>query len=214
MEKDIKHVWFDLDGTLTVQTPEFHKVHDDLRYDTFAEATGKTRSEKLEQEYEDLYKKHGSNSAVFRSLGLPSDYWSLRAQTMDPDSFYEPVPAVYETLNKLMAIVPVSLFTNSKPGSVSEKLKVINIDEGWFTYIINGDDVQERKPALDGFKLMVQKSGLPAVSLLFVGDRVDVDIKPAKAVGMQTCLVWSSSEEADYSFIDFRDLLSLLAPKH
>jgi len=205
----IKHVWFDLDGTLTVQTSAFHEAHDALRYNTYAEAIGKPRSAQLAEEYEALYRKHGSNSAVFRSLGLPSDYWSLRAQTMEPAQFYTPVPEVYKTLERLATIVPISLFTNSKPGSVVDKLKVINVDKAWFTYIITGDDVKERKPAPEGFHLMVKKSLLPAEALLFVGDRVDVDIKPAKSVGMKTCLMWGESPEADYSFQSFRDLLSI-----
>ena len=205
----IKHVWFDLDGTLVVQTPEFHKIHDEIRYDTFAEATGRPRSEELEKEYEELYRQYGSNSAVFRSLGMPSDYWSLRAQDMDPAEFFQPVPEIHETLEELAKIVPISLFTNSKPVSTSDKLRVIKVDERWFTHIITGDDVKERKPALNGFRLMIEKSGLPAESLLFVGDRVGADIKPAKSVGMKTCLVWSESAGADYSILKFRELLDI-----
>ena len=42
-----------------------------------------------------------------------------------------------------------------------------------------------------------------------VGDRLKADVRPAKAVGMQTCLMYSKSDEADYCFEEFDKLLSL-----
>ena len=104
MIKDIKHIWFDLDGTLTIHTPEFHKAHNELRYKTYAEVVKKPITKELELEYENLYKNFGSNSAVFRSLGLPSDYWQKYFNTLDEVKFYKPEPQVYETLQKLKEI--------------------------------------------------------------------------------------------------------------
>ena len=45
---DIKHIWFDLDGTLTIHTPEFHKAHNELRYKTYAEAVKKYGWQKVD----------------------------------------------------------------------------------------------------------------------------------------------------------------------
>ena len=49
------------------------------------------------------------------------------------------------------------------------------------------------------------------VKVLFdaFGDRIDVDIKPAKLAGMRTCLLWKKSDEADYSFDNFEDILGI-----
>lgn len=49
----------------------------------------------------------------------------------------------------------------------------------------------------------------PAGEILYVGDHVGKDIRPAKAVGLQTGLMWSQSNEADYSFDRFEDVLAL-----
>lgn len=130
----IKHIWFDFDGTLTVQTPEFHAAHNELRYQTYARAIGQPLTEQLKQDYEALYKKYASNSAVFRSLGLPSDYWQAVVNDFDVSSFYKPVPAIYETLDTLRKKVPISLFTNLKPQKVHEILPQINIPFSWFTH--------------------------------------------------------------------------------
>ena len=205
----IKHIWFDLDGTLTIHTPEFHEAHDDLRYKTYAEAVKKPVSEELKQEYNTLYKKHGSNSSIFRSMGFPSDHWQKYFNTLDEAKYYKPEPKVYKTLERLKEIVPISVFTNVKPEKFTRTIEAIGIKPELFTFILTGDDVKERKPALDGFHLMIEKSKLLPEEILYVGDRVDVDIKPARAVGMKTCLLWGKSGDADYSFANFEDLLKI-----
>ena len=205
----IKHVWFDLEGTLTIRSVDFNEAHNQLRYETYSEVVGKPLTKELKQEFEKLYAQYGSNSAVFRSLGCASDFWQKRFNKLDKTRYYKPVKTVYSTLEKLKEKVLISIFTNLKPEEVESTLKIINIDKSWFKFIISGDDIEERKPALDGFYLMIKKSGLPPEEILYVGDRVKVDILPAKEVGMKTCLVWDKSNEADYSFEKFEDILSL-----
>lgn len=209
MHKIIKHIWFDLDGTLTVHTPEFHAAHNELRYKTYAEVMGKALDETTKRELETLYKQYGSNSAVFRSLGKPSDWWQHKFNTLDETKFFKPNQEIIDTLKQLKETVPISIFTNVKPERNLQTLKAVGIDPQWFTHMLTGDDIQERKPALEGFHLMVQHSNLPAENLLYVGDRVDVDIKPAKAVGMQTCLLYSEAAEADYCLKRFRELMDI-----
>lgn len=210
MDSTIKHIWFDFSGTLFVQTNDVLKVHNDYRYKIFSEAVGKPFSSELIAEYEALYKNNGSNSAVFRFLGLPDDYWQKKVLDLDLESVLKPDPDIYETLHTLHTKIPTSIFTNLKLPKIDTLCSVLKIDKNWFKYILSGDDVEIRKPALDGFHLMIEKSQLPAGNILYVGDRVDVDIKPAKAVGMKTALVFSESPEADYSFVNFADILSVI----
>ena len=205
----IKHIWFDIEGTLTIRSDEFNKAHNQLRYKTFAEIVGKPLTEELKQKFEKLYAKCGSNSAVFRSLGCTSDFWQIRFNTLDKTKFYKPIKTVYTTLEKLKEKISISIFTNLKPDEIENILKIIQIDKGWFTFIISGDDIKERKPELDGFYEIIKRTGLPPAEILYVGDRVSVDIIPAKKVGMKTCLVWDKSNEADYSFEKFEDILSI-----
>jgi len=206
----IKHVWFDLEGTLTIRSDEFNEDYNQLRYETYAEVVGKPLTEELKQDFEKLYAKHGSNSAVFRSLGCASDFWQKRFNSLDKTKYYKPVKTIFTTLRKLKEKVLISIFTNLKPEEVKNTLKIINVDKSWFKFIVSGDDIKERKPALDGFYLMIEKSGLPPEEILYVGDRVKVDILPTKEVGMKSCLVWDKSDEADYSFEKFEDILSLI----
>jgi len=41
MKHNIQHVWFDMDGTLTVHTPEFDEVHNAVRYKAYSDVTGR-----------------------------------------------------------------------------------------------------------------------------------------------------------------------------
>lgn len=210
MRHNIQHIWFDMDGTLTVHTPEFDEVHNAVRYKTYSDVVGRPIDNVLIAEFEELYKKYASNSAVFTSLGKPSNFWMQYYATIDQDKYYEPIPDVYETVDKLRKIVPVSLFTNDQLSNATKTLSVVGVDMGWFTHVVSGDDVANRKPALDGYHLVIERSGKPADQILYVGDRVIVDVEPAKAVGMQACLVYGYSDKADFSFDKLSGLLTLI----
>jgi HAD superfamily hydrolase (TIGR01549 family) len=198
-----------MDGTLTVHTNAFNQAHDALRYQAYSEAVGRPVDDRLVDEYEALYKQHGSNSAVFTSLGKVSDHWMRYYNSVDMTGHYEPDPDVYETVDKLRKLVPLSLFTNNRLEAIEKTLEAVDIETGWFKHIIVGDDVPNRKPALDGYKLVIERTGIPSGNILYVGDRVSADIVPAKAVGMMTCLVYGQSSESDFCFDKFSDLLSL-----
>lgn len=131
---------------------------------------------------------------------------------IDQLKYYEPTPDIYETLEKLKDAVPISIFTNVKLANTLKTLEAVNINSKWFTYIVSGDDVKNRKPAPDGFRFIIEKSQLSAESILYVGDRVNVDITPANKVGMQSCLLYKKSKEATHSFGNFSDLLQLFPP--
>jgi len=207
----VKHVWFDMGGTLYKETPEFKAVHDKHLYATYARLVGEQHIAKAKLDYDALYKQYGSNSAVFRSLGMPSDFWHKAFDELDVSSLLSPDFDTISTLKAIKKTLPISLFTNIKPNTIKNVLAHLQIPITDFTYIISGDDIKERKPNLEGFHKMVELTNLPPDEIMYVGDRIDVDIKPAKAVGMKTCLVWSSSDEADHSAGTFSELKDILA---
>lgn len=199
-----------MDGTLTIHTDEFDKAHNDLRYKAYSDVTGKPINSDLIDEYEKLYAETGSNSMTFHRLGKPSGFWMEYFDQIDQTQYYEPIPEIYETLNELRKIVPVSVFTNATLNNASRTFEVVNIDSSWFTHIISGDDIKNRKPALDGFHLMLEKSNIPASKILYVGDRVKVDVLPANTLGIQSCLLYRNDSNADYSLGNFSQLLKLV----
>ena len=80
-----------------------------------------------------------------------------------------------------------------------------------FKYIITNKDIAYPKPHQEGYKKLVEYSHLKPDQILYVGDRINADIIPAKKIGLQTALVWSEQEktEADYTFSHVGDIILL-----
>ncbi|MBS3107252.1 HAD family hydrolase [Candidatus Woesearchaeota archaeon] len=205
----IRHIWFDVEGTLTPRKPDFDAAYDAFRYRVYAEVTGRPVSDGLKREFDRLYERHATTSAVFTSLGKPSGFWQEHYETLDLSGLYDRDERVPATLEWLRRTVPISCFTNLSQRGIDSSLAFIGARREWFTYVLSGDDVPERKPAVAGFHEMVRRSELPPEEMMYVGDRVNVDILPAKAVGMQTCLVWGASKEATHHFDSIEGLLTL-----
>tara|TARA_Y100000310_G_scaffold300895_1_gene336914 strand:- start:21 stop:629 length:609 start_codon:yes stop_codon:yes gene_type:complete len=200
----IQHIWFDFSDTLAMPN-EHHRA---LQLKTYAAAVSKEESPALMAEFDKLRDRVNSKSAVFRSLGLPRGYWSKVVNDNDPASLYsladESIPRV---LAKLRESVLLSIFSNMRMDIL---LPGVGIDPALFTHFISSEDIANPKPALDGFQKLVELSNLPAKDILFVGDGVAKEMLPAKEVGLTTCLMWDTSEHADYSFNKFEDLLTVL----
>ena len=201
-------------GTIYQETAAFDAIHDALRYEAYAQIVGEPDAGQAKQRYDALYDRYGSNSAVFSSLGKASDFWQHTFESLDLASVLQPDPEVSKALVRLSEVMPVSIFTNFKPQKIQSVLQILGIRRDIFTHILSGDDVSRRKPDLEGFKKMVEMSDLPPDQLIYVGDRVDVDIKPAKSVGMLTCLLWQSSNEANFSANNFRDVYNIIQNGH
>lgn len=207
---NIQHIWFDLDGTIAMRTSGYAQRHADVRYATYAEITGQPYTDALAEEYEALYQKHGSNSAVFHSLGLPADFWREQTEVSGLSSQYLPKIEVIKTLQALRTHVPISVFSNGSRAEVESILGAVHIPESWFQFVLTGDDVDERKPGLAGFKEIIRRSELAPQNILYVGDRFGTDILPAKKVGLTTCLAYEDSPEADLSISKLGELISVL----
>ncbi len=207
--KPIHHIWFDLSETIAVYSPAFTAARDNLLHEVYGEAVKKPVDENLKQEVLELRKKHGSNAKIFHVLGLGADYWHKYFATLNEEEFFKPEPRIFKTLDQLRTCVPISLFTNTRhPEKI---LKQLGVDPAWFSHVLTSKEVPVPKPELDGFQMMIEKSAIPAGEIMYVGDDVKKDILPAKSLGMQTAMMWGNSEEADYSFEKFEDILRLFS---
>ena|SRR3989344_1366206 len=198
----IKHLWFDFGETLAFTKREAYET---LQYQTYADVVGAPVSPELIQKYKALYKTYKSSSAVFVSLDLSGSFWSDRVNAAPPETIFqlteESVPTI---LNQLKDILPISVFSNTKLDTL---LPALGIDVSWFTHRIGPYDIQNPKPALDGFYKMIELSGVLGQEILYIGDNVEKDLVPATKAGIFTGLLWKASDKADYCFKDFSDIL-------
>lgn len=202
----LHHIWFDCSDTLAFLNK---KNHNRLRYSSYAQVTGRAVDDALINEYEELYKKHSnSNAAAFRSLGKSANFWSERIHSVDPKELYTLAdPSVPDILQTLKARLPISIFSNIQ---LEKILPALGIEPSLFTHILSAGMVKEPKPALDGFYKMIELSQLPPAEILYIGDHVEKDVRPAKRVGIKSGILWKKSVEADYSFHAFEDILRIL----
>lgn len=123
-------------------------------------------------------------------------------------------PAVADTLGALHAKgLPLALVTNKPTPFVAPILASLDIAK-YFTVVIGGDDVKNKKPHPEPLLLVAEKLGLAPGELLFVGDSRN-DIQAAKAAGCSSIgLTYGynygepiSLSEPDYIFDQFNELL-------
>ena len=199
---NIKHVWFDFTDTIAAMD----KVQfDKLIYTAYAEVVQKEATPELIEEYKKLLKQHKSNSAVFVSLGMSSDFLSGKANA-NKDLYHLTDNKIPDVVEKLTERVPVSIFSNTRLDTL---LPALGIKLEWITHLLGPDVVKKPKPALDGFNKMVALSGVSPHEILYVGDDVEKDLLPAQEIGLLTGLLWKDSDVPDYCFKDFSDIASL-----
>ena len=102
--------------------------------------------------------------------------------------------------------MPISLFSNIQLENI---LPNLGINTDLFTHFLSFRMLKELKPALDGFYKMVELSVLPPHEILYIGEDVGKDILPAKKAGILSGLMWTKSEDADYCFDNFEDILNI-----
>ncbi|MDW8705711.1 HAD family hydrolase [Streptococcus suis] len=94
---------------------------------------------------------------------------------------YSEAREVLETLSKDYRLGIVA----NQSSSVRDLLKEWGI-ESYFQLIILSEEVGLSKPDTTIFTLALQKANIPADRVVYVGDRYDNDILPAKSLGMWT----------------------------
>lgn len=139
--------------------------------------------------------------------------------TVEEGSFL--FPAVADTLGALHAKgLALALVTNKPTPFVAPLLASLDIAH-YFSVVIGGDDVQNKKPHPEPLLLVAERLGLAPSALLFVGDSRN-DILAAQAAGC--CSVgltygYNYGEvielsKPDYVFERFNDLLPALGVSH
>lgn len=126
-------------------------------------------------------------------------------------------PAVADTLGALHAKgLPLALVTNKPTPFVAPLLDALEIAH-YFTFVVGGDDVVNKKPHPEPLLLVCDKLAIQPHELLFVGDSRN-DIRAAQAAGsVSVGLTYGYNygeaitlSEPDYVFDRFNDLLPAL----
>ncbi len=170
----IKWIFFDVGSTLVDETEAYdHRARDMI------EGTSLTFSEfdKVRRDFAE--KGLDGNSEAIRHFGLKKTPWHSEDETLYPDA-YDALTDLYQKGYNL------GIIANQNPG-VEARLKAWGIRK-FFRVIVSSAEAGCAKPDRAIFELALKTSGCKAEECAMVGDRLDNDMLPAKALGMKT--VW------------------------
>jgi HAD superfamily hydrolase (TIGR01549 family) len=217
-ENKIDIIIWDVDGTLYKPTNE---LHDEIRKNEI-QVIQKHLGwpyEKARAEFYRLYKQYSpSGTAVAsRIAGITVDQAAREMGELikKTKKYFLGRDEKLVDLFRKLAGYRHYILSNGSTQNVLGTLELIGLTPEIFTEIVTSEQAGENKPGLNGFKYILNKTGLPPAMHLMVGDRESVDIIPAKEVGMKTCLVWGTTGSltaADFlaqSLYDIPDLISL-----
>ena len=147
---------------------------------------------------------------ALQEYSLERPKWKSELEILYPDA-----KIVLETLHNRYKI---GVIANQLP-NLEKRLENFGIRQ-WIDLIISSADCGFSKPSSKIFQLALQQAPCSASSATMIGDRLDNDIAPAKALGMKT--IWikqgfsayspiqSPSEEPDFTVNSLSDLLKIL----
>lgn len=166
-------MFFDVGSTLTDESAcEAARIADTVR-----------GSDVTEGEFDRFYRSlcaqnlDGYNLARER-FGLPKAKWRTSLERL--------YPGVPEMLMRMAERYRLGVIANQSP-SLRERLDELGIGR-FFSVVAGSGDVGAAKPSPEIFRRALALAGCGAREAVMVGDRLDNDILPARALGMRT--VW------------------------
>ncbi|HLB60196.1 MAG TPA: HAD family hydrolase [Patescibacteria group bacterium] len=203
----IESIVFDLDGTLYQSIPEVDEELYLYWVSAIEKKLGLTREE-AEQRFIEGKKIYKSSTEVLRQMGFGTAYQIIRqaevaympalSKNLQQDKRLE------EMLTRLRKEYNLAIITNSSIENVHGKLGLLGLSAGLFSAIVGIDEDGITKPHPRLFAALLNDLGKEASSILIIGDRPEVDLFPAKKLGMRTVLVTWGKAFPDDPSVDYQ----------
>lgn len=104
----------------------------------------------------------------------------------------------------------IGLLTNIPNQLTLNLLNRANIPIGYFNAIVTGSEIENPKPSLEPFIKIIKKLKIPTEKCAMVGDREEVNLMPARGLGMITILVRNNSNNVDYCINNFYSIIDCI----
>ncbi len=190
-------IW-DFDGTLYKPNPALFAAVREAEYRVITTHNGWTKEQAIEV-FEKLHKKvyPSATETVGRIVGIPTQDAAVEMENyFDRRDFITRDERLIQLFKKLSSYRHIIL-ANGVIARHKETLKVLGILAETFELFVTSEVVGKTKPHPEGFQYILNYTKLPPAVHLMIGDRELVDLAPARALGMKTCLVWSDIQSAN-----------------
>lgn len=203
--KKIKWVFFDIGSTLVDETRCYeHRLKDAIR------GTGIS----YPAAYAEVLRFATHTAEPIKAFAAAHTL-ALTPWHSEDEFVYPEAKAVLSALHKQYKI---GIIANQPPGT-AERLRAYGLFED-IDLIIASAEEKLSKPDPKIFSTALKRAGCAAENAVMVGDRLDNDIAPAKALGMQTLwvkqgfggmgTVQSDAQKPDYRAKDLNEVLKIL----
>lgn len=211
----IKAIIFDVDGTLYKPVPE---LSNELYSYWIKRISDHTRQspDKAEENYKQLRMQYKSSTLALASLGIgyPREVIKQAEHHMRP--FHKEYIHKDRDLIKVLKVLKhhytLATLRNGTRAGTRYMLSLLGFSPrqdkmkrgfGPFDHILPTVELGPTKPAPEPFKNALIELGCAPDEILIIGDRVDIDLAPAKRFGMKTCLVtWGRELQYEPQSVD------------
>jgi len=189
----IKAILFDLDNTL-IDFWRFKRKCIDAAIDSMILCGLGMKKDKARKMIYKIYKQHGiEDQKIFQKFLRKAkgrvDYKILTcgvlAYRKSKAKYMTPYEGVVETLKKLKRKYKLAIISDAPAMNAWTRLLAMKIDK-FFKIVITKSDVKSQKPSSKIFHVALKKLKVRPEQAIMVGDRVERDIKGAKALGIKT----------------------------
>ena len=210
---DIRVCIWDFDGTLYRAGEAFHNDILETQYHLIMNHRGWEKKKAVE-EFHKLYKvtTPSSTEVVSKLANVSIAQAAIEGEQINHRLKYifrdEKLIQLFSTLSHHSHFI----LANGIKENILPALVTLGVPYTTFIEIVTSEVVGVNKPQPEGFLYIMEKTGLPAQQHLMIGDRDDVDLKPAKALGMRTCRVWTDkkSDVADITLPNVYEIANML----
>jgi len=187
----IEGIIFDLDGTLYDSdgmdsankraiiraVAEHKKIAEDSARATLEQALGQ-------------YSSSGGRPSLYGTalhLGVPDEIIErFQNEQVIPGELLSADPELAREIERLSRTMQLALMTNTRTKIASAAVQALGIPTWAFSVIRGGDELAHPKPSASDLLSICRELSIEPERCVSVGDRWNVDLAPAKEIGMQT----------------------------
>lgn len=185
----IKALIFDLDGTL-YSSALIRTKFAEAAYYTLARVKSLSfdqAKQKIEYKRQELTARYGDSvpyTLTLRAFGIPIEVWhEYNIAYFDPRDLLEPDQTMRSTLGGLKEKYTLAILTNNNRTQTARTLEALGIQD-LFDSVFTFNSFNLLKPDPSFFIRVAACLKISPMACCFIGDRYDVDLKPAKEIGM------------------------------
>ena len=208
--QNIKAIGFDVDGTLYKMPDHIWMYVGKILIEKAAKLLSKDIDE-LSEEFLKRREEYRSNTKTLNSFGLDGEKIFQEVwDAIEVDKYVSKDEKLANMIEKLRKQYRLFIITNGTGRQVERKMTHLGLDYHDFDPRIYCYDQGWVKPDPQPFLAAIESLEMKPEEIVYVGDREDIDIEGAKAVGMQTIFVGGESDKADASCQTVYDIGLLL----